>query len=121
MQQAERLCRRVLILKGGAKAFEGTVEEARRLLPRRVRLEAPVDLTFLGALPGVSALIAPCDGRRGWEAVLATDTEPGALLAACVEHGVTPTRFDSSEPTLHEVFVAVAGAQGHDLPTDEAA
>jgi ABC-2 type transport system ATP-binding protein len=121
MQQAERLCRRVLILKDGAKAFEGTVEEARRLLPRRVRLEAPADLSFLAVLPGVSALEAPTDGRRGWEAVLTTGTEPGALLAACVERGVIPTRFDSSEPTLHEVFVAVAGAAGEDLPADEAA
>jgi hypothetical protein len=43
------------------------------------------------------------------------------LLAACVERGVIPTRFDSSEPTLHEVFVAVAGAEGQDLPSDEAA
>src|SRR5208283_2079636 len=51
------------------------------------------------------------DGRRGWEAVLATGTEAGALLAACVERGVIPTRFDSSEPTLHEVFVAVPGAR----------
>jgi ABC-2 type transport system ATP-binding protein len=121
MQQAERLCRRVLILRDGAKAFEGTIEEARRLLPRRVRLEAPADLSFLARLAGVQALLPPAEGRRGWEVELANGTEPGALLAACVTHGVTPSRFDSSEPTLHEVFVAVAGAHGQDLPSEEAA
>jgi len=109
MQQAERLCRRILILRRGSKAFEGSVEQSRRLLPRRVRLEAATDLSFIAALPGVERLEPPVEGRRAWEAVLGNGTEPGALLAACIAHGVTPTRFDASEPTLHEVFVAIAG------------
>ena len=111
MQQAERLCRRILILRRGRKAFEGSVEESRRLLPRRVRLEAAADLAFIAALPGVERLEPPGDGRPAWEAVLGNGTEPGALLAACVACGVTPTRFDASEPTLHEVFVAIAGGE----------
>ena len=121
MQQAERLCRRVLILKGGAKAFEGSVEEARRLLPRRVRLEAPADLSFLASAAGRQR--ARGSRRRpAWLGGGAGERHrAGALLAACVERGVIPTRFDSSEPTLHEVFVAVVGAEGQDLPTDEAA
>ncbi len=109
MQHAERLCRRVIILRQGSKAFEGTVEDARRILPRRVRLEAASDLSFLARLPGIERLERPGHGGRIWEAVLAQGTEPGALLAACVAQGVTPTRFDASEPSLHEVFVAVAG------------
>jgi ABC-2 type transport system ATP-binding protein len=109
MQHAERLCRRVVILRQGRKAFEGTVEESRRLLPRRVRLDAEADLSFLASLPGISRLEPPSEGRHVWEAVLAQGTEPGVLLAACMARGVTPTRFDASEPTLHEVFVAVVG------------
>jgi ABC-2 type transport system ATP-binding protein len=109
MQHAERLCRRVIILRQGRKAFEGTVEKARRMLPRRVRLEALADLSFLESVPGIERLETPRDGGRIWEAVLGQGTEPGVLLAACVARGVTPTRFDASEPTLHEVFVAVAG------------
>ncbi len=112
MQHAERLCRRILILRKGRKAFEGSVEDARRLLPRRVRLEAAADLSFIAGVPGVDRLEPPQDGRRIWEAILANRTEPGVLLAACMARGVTPTRFDASEPTLHEVFVAVAGADG---------
>ncbi len=119
MQHAERLCRRIIILRKGRKAFEGTVEEARRLLPRRVRLEADADLSFLAGVPGVR-LEPPKPQTRIWEAILAQQTEPGALLAACVGRGVTPTRFDASEPTLHEVFVAVAGA-GDEPAQEEAA
>lgn len=110
MQHAERLCRRILILRKGRKAFEGSLEESRRLVPRRVRLEAAADLSFIAGLPGVSRLEPPVQGRPVWEAVLANRTEPGTLLAACMARGVVPTRFDASEPTLHEVFVAVAGA-----------
>jgi ABC-2 type transport system ATP-binding protein len=117
MQHAERLCQRVIILRQGRKAFEGTVEEARRMLPRRVRLEAAADLSFLAGIPGIARLEAPRPGTAIWEAVLVQGTEPGALLAACVSRGVTPTRFDASEPTLHEVFVAVAGG---DPTMDEA-
>ena len=117
MQHAERLCRRVIILRQGRKAFEGTVAEARRMLPHRVRLEAASDLSFLANVPGIERLERPGDGGRIWEAVLAQGTEPGALLAACVAQGVTPTRFDASEPSLHEVFVAIAGG---DAALDEA-
>ena len=121
MQHAERLCRRVIILRKGKKAFEGTIEESRRLLPRRVRMDANVDLSFLAGVPGVSRLDAPQPGRHIWEAVLAHGTEPGALLAACVARGVTPTRFDASEPTLHEVFVAVVGGAETMSATGDAA
>ena len=116
MQHAERLCRRVIILRRGRKAFGGTIEEARRLLPRRVRLDAEVDLSFLAGVSGVARLEPPREGRHVWEAVLAQGTEPGALLAACVARGVSPTRFDASEPTLHEVFVAVAGENAEIAP-----
>jgi ABC-2 type transport system ATP-binding protein len=116
MQHAERLCRRILILRDGAKAFEGSIEESRRLLPRRVRLEAAEDLSFIAGVAGVAGLEPPGPGRPAWEAMLAGTTEPGALLAACIARGITPLRFDAAGPSLHEVFVAIAGRG-----TDEAA
>jgi ABC-2 type transport system ATP-binding protein len=112
MAVAERLCRRILILRRGETAFAGTVDEARRLLPRRVRLACERDLAFLAAVPGVRRLLPPEAGRDGWEAELAQGAEPGALLAACIAAGAVPSRFDAAEPSLHEVFVAVAGEPG---------
>jgi len=110
MQHAERLCRRVVILRRGDKAFDGTVDEARRLLPRRVRIEAPEDLSYLAELAGVRSIAPPPPGSRIWEAVLANGAEPGQLLAACIARGARPTRFEAAEPTLHEAFMVVAGA-----------
>ena len=121
MQHAERLCRRVLILRRGEKVFDGTVDEARRLLPRRVRVEAAVSLSFLADLAGVVGLVAPAPGSRVWEVVLANGAEPGPLLAACVARGATPTRFEAAEPTLHEAFMAVAGVPDGPGPAATAA
>jgi ABC-2 type transport system ATP-binding protein len=39
MQHAERLCDRIVLLAKGRKVFDGTIPQAKRLLPRRVRLE----------------------------------------------------------------------------------
>src|SRR5262249_15407024 len=39
MQHAERLCQRILLIARGKKIFDGTIEQARRTVPRRLRLE----------------------------------------------------------------------------------
>jgi len=36
------------------------------------------------------------------------------VLAACFERGIKLTRFDSSPPTLHEIFVSLAGGSAED-------
>ncbi len=119
MQHAERLCRRILILRNGEKAFDGSIEDSRRLLPRRVRLEATHDLSFIAGLPGVTRLDPPVPGRSSWEALLARNAEPGQLLAACMARGITPLRFDAAGPSLHEVFVAIAGAEANGEEADD--
>jgi ABC-2 type transport system ATP-binding protein len=109
MSQAERLCDRFVILVKGRKAFDGTLQEARAVVPRRVKLEAAGDLGFLRDVKGVAELIPPEKGSTHWEVVLSKGADPQTVLAACFEHGVKLTLFDTSPPTLHEAFVALAG------------
>jgi ABC-2 type transport system ATP-binding protein len=109
MSHAERLCDRFVILVKGRKAFDGTLNEARAVIPRRIKLEAAGDLAFLKDIKGVAELIPPEEGSTHWEVVLTAGADPQAVLAACFEHGVKLTRFDSSPPSLHEVFVVLAG------------
>ncbi len=116
MSHAERLCDRFVILVKGRKAFDGTLDDARAAIPRTVKLEAEGDLSFLGAIKGVAAVTAPVEGSRHWEVTLTRGAEPQVVLAACFERGVKLTRFDSSPPTLHEVFVSLAG--GNDEGTE---
>ena len=56
MQHAERLCDRVLLIAKGKKIFDGTIPEAKRVLPRRVRIETQEDITPLRQLPEVLSL-----------------------------------------------------------------
>ena len=108
MSHAERLCDRFVILVKGHKAFDGTLTEARASVPRTIKLESENDLSFLKGVPGVSAVEPPSDKIPHWEVTMARGADPQLVLAACFEHHVKLTRFDSSPPTLHEVFVMLA-------------
>src|SRR5258706_5589912 len=44
MQHAERLCDRILLIAKGKRLFDGTISQAKALLPRRVRLETEDDI-----------------------------------------------------------------------------
>ena len=110
MQHAERLCDRLLILAKGTKRFEGTLEEARSLLPRRARIGGDGDLSFLASLPGVTHAAPPSTGQSYWVLDLKEGDDGRALLAACFARGMPLTHFDVAPPELHDVFVSLVGA-----------
>lgn len=109
MSHAERLCDRFVILVKGRKAFDGDLTEARAAVPRTIKLESENDLSFLKGVPGVATVEPPTEKNDHWEVTMARGADPQLVLAACFEHRVKLSRFDSSPPTLHEVFVALAG------------
>lgn len=115
MSHAERLCDRFVILVKGSKAFDGTLTEARAVVPRSVKLESPGDLSFLEALAGVQKVVRPHPGTAHWEVFLSAGTDPQSVLTACFEHGIKLTRFDTSAPPLHEIFVYLAGGNAEGL------
>lgn len=107
MAHAERLCDRLLILGGGRGLFEGTVSEARSVLPVRISLETVEPTPLLEALPGVRHLEARGEGR--WYLELEPGASALAVLEACFERSLRLRRFDVREPDLHEVFVHLVG------------
>jgi ABC-2 type transport system ATP-binding protein len=111
MAQAERLCDHLVILSKGRKVFDGDLDQARRLLPRRVRIGAEGALYFLGNVAGVASLSPPGPGRPHWEIELKEGADGGALLAACFERSVALSHFDVSDASLQDVFVALAGGE----------
>lgn len=111
MQHAERLCDRLMIVNKGAAAFSGTLAEARSTFPKRVRLEGEGDFGFLHSLPGVKEVHDPRPGHPYWEVVLEPGTKPRVVLEACFAKGIALTRFDASEPSLHEIFVSIVGEE----------
>jgi ABC-2 type transport system ATP-binding protein len=109
MEHAERLSDQLVIMSRGRKVFDGTLDQARALMPRRARIAASGDLGFLAEMPGVTAVIPPKEGSEFWEIDLKEGADGQPLLAACFERGIALTHFDLSPPSLHDVFMALAG------------
>jgi len=116
MQHAERLCQQLVLIARGRKLFDGTPEQARRALPRRLQLVSRGDPS---GLPGVASATSgpPVDGWIPWQVTLAVGADPQPLLEACFARGLVLRDFDQHEPSLHEVFMHLVG---HDLSREAA-
>ena len=109
MQHAERLCDRLLLLRKGAKRFEGTLDEARDTLPARISAIAKPDIA---AAPGIADAVAVEEIGDGWSRYdlrLAPGTAAGEVLEACTAKGIALRRFEEQRASLHEVFVRMVG------------
>ena len=122
MQHAERLCDRILLLAKGRKIFDGTISEAKRLLPRRIRLETADAITPLHQLPEVMSARKIEHANTGsvngdtieWELELQERADAQAILQACFCGGIRLRNFNQTDPTLHEVFVRLVGQEARE-------
>jgi ABC-2 type transport system ATP-binding protein len=114
MQHAERLCERILLMAKGKKIFDGTLAEAKRTMPRRVRIETDDDVGPLRELNGVVS-VEPVEtngaqnGFGQWELHIGENADPQAILQLCFAKGIRLRGFNQSDPTLHEVFMRLVG------------
>ena len=102
---AERLCERIAIVAEGRIRFEGSVDAARGRLRPTVRLGTRrADGPWRAALPGDAT-----HDDAVWRFDLpAAGIEP--LLAAIIADGAGITDLAIERPSLHDAFVAIAGA-----------
>jgi ABC-2 type transport system ATP-binding protein len=107
MQHAERLCDRLVIIARGRALFDGTVPEARRVVPRVVKIETEDDPGPLRQLAAVAGLQST--GPSRWQVTLAERADPQDVLRACFERSIRLRAFDAAEPSLHDVFMALVG------------
>lgn len=121
MQHAERLCERLLLITQGRKVFDGTVNEARAIIPRRVVLECPGDLSAISELDGVLSIREiPIDAElprshvRQWELYVREQTDPQLILQHCFQHHINLSRFDFTQASLHDVFMHLVGPEARE-------
>ncbi|MBX7494589.1 ATP-binding cassette domain-containing protein [Qipengyuania sp. 6B39] len=112
MQHAERLCDRLLLLKKGAKRFEGTLDEARATLPARIAAVAKADIASVRGVATATPVEELGDGWHAYEIELAPGVPASAVLEGCSTQGVALRRFEEQRPSLHEVFVQLVGSEG---------
>ena len=116
MQHAERLCDHLLLIAKGRKIFDGTVAGAKATMPRRVLISTASSIDALAGLEGVAEIksigASPADsGAKDWEIRLRGQADAQSILEKCFQNGIVLRRFDHSEPSLHDAFVALVGAE----------
>jgi ABC-2 type transport system ATP-binding protein len=104
MQHAERLCDRLVVIAQGQARFEGTPQEARALLPTRLRVVATMPLAWATQQSQTQA------GLFVNEVALNTRAELDGLLKALASSGAHVHDLSVLEPSLHAVFVHLVGA-----------
>lgn len=104
MAHAQRLCDRLAIIAGGRRRFEGTVEEARGLLPQQV--------FYTPHFPdGAIRALLPADAvpvGEGWRFELPREGIEG-LLKRLIDTGHGISGLSIERPGLHEAFVRIVG------------
>lgn len=111
MAMAERICDLVLMIHKGKKVLDGTLESIQEAYGRdtaRVLLESPD--AVLDGLPGVQKV---SDLGRWRELRLDPGADSQRVLAGLMERGKV-VHFELSRPTLHDVFVRIAGPESEE-------
>ena len=116
MEEAERLCDRIVIVDHGKVVASDTLAGIERLLPATQVLEIEVDgLVDLGALrklPGIDGVTQ--DGELLRAGVADLGRSAPALLAALAASGLRVERVASARPGLEDVFLSLTGRQLRD-------
>jgi len=110
MATAEQMCDSIFMIHQGVKVLDGSLAQIQKdFSADTIRLKLAGELTLdLASLPGVTAVN---ERGRFWD--LHFDGDPQEVLrtvsaAARVEH------FELVTPSLHDIFVRIAGTQGED-------
>jgi len=110
MGHAERLCDRLAIIAGGKRRFEGTVADARAILPFKAHYVPHHEGEGLRAL-------LPADAERaddGWRFTLPENGEHEGIEALLMKliaagHGISGLSIE--RPSLHDAFVRIVGRE----------
>lgn len=108
MSHAERICDRILLIAKAEMVFDGTIEQAKALIPRLIRIGG-VEASRLRSLPGVGDVLPSEDSPGILEVVVADGHDPQEILRGCMREGIELSSFESGEPTLHDVFLHLVG------------
>lgn len=120
MQHAERLCDHILLIAKGRKIFDGTVAQAKATIPRRVVIESIDDVQRLSTIAGVADITKlDADGASAtdapqWQIHISEKLNPQDILRSCFELNISLSRFEFTEPSLHDVFVHLVGDEARE-------
>jgi ABC-2 type transport system ATP-binding protein len=106
MNVAERLCDTICMIYRGKKVLDGTLAAIQAQYGEdTIRLRTAAGDNSLGDLPGV---LRVNDYGRYKELRLGPNADPRRILQEVLKHA-TVEHFELARPSLHDVFVRIAG------------
>ncbi len=106
MEQAEKLCDYICMINGGRKVLDGSLNDIKsRYGKNTIHLEIDGDGDFLAGLPGVKTVT---NFTNYFELILTDMAAANDTLKAIADR-VTVTHFERVEPSLYNIFIALAG------------
>ncbi len=104
MEEVERLCDRVILLKNGQAEAYGTIAEVQDHYGGRT-----VRLSFAGDLPVDAAYTVTVRERNYAELALADDADETDVLRRLVAAGTAISSFTTTKKSMEEIFVSIYG------------
>jgi ABC-2 type transport system ATP-binding protein len=105
MEQAEKLCDFILLINQGKKVLDGALSAVKSGGPKTILIDYDGDGAILKSLPRVSRVN---DSGKHAELTPEDGADAQAMLRTLVDR-LTIRRFDTREPSLHEIFVRAVG------------
>lgn len=118
MEQAEKMCDRVVIIARGEKVVDGSIAEVKAGFgDRYVALAFTHDRAAADRILADRTVIASVkDDGASAEVELAAAASGEALLSALVQAGVGLSRFEIISPSLRTIFISKVGAEAATAP-----
>ena len=109
MEEVERLCDRVILLKDGMARAYGTVEQVQEQFGGTI-----VHVDHDGPIPASPAYRLLSDAAGHAQLELADGADPAAVLRDLMDAGVRVSRFAPTRKSLDDIFVEVYGAESQE-------
>ena len=104
MEEVERLCDRILLLKDGRAEAYGTVSDVQDAYGGRM-----IRLTFAGTLPASPYFRVETQETNYAELSLSPDADAQRVLRHLLDAGVTVRSFETGRTSMEEVFLRIYG------------
>jgi len=112
MEQAEKICERLLLINRGREVFSGTMSEIKTKYGRNaVQLEFDGDASFVAGLD----FVASVEAYPRWLEVELKEGADADRLFSAVAGRLRMRRFETVSPSLHKIFVRLIGGAGNDV------
>jgi ABC-2 type transport system ATP-binding protein len=110
MHLVEELCDRIVMLQAGRRVLYGPMRAIQQQFA-----EPAVWVAGQGAFAGLPGVAGAESFPKGWKLTLAPGAAPADLLRALAARPeMSVDRFELALPSLDEIFIRLAGPDGHD-------